>query len=107
MVISSFCMGEELLFQKLCKQRHFRSGTKDTKGFIAVAFEHSHLCGGLAFPHRISDFVSQCPECCNMARPRKEPLLPTQLPDYPWQKAGTDLFELKGVTYLLVVDYLS
>ena len=31
----------------------------------------------------------------------------TQLPDYPWQKAGTDLFVLKGATYLLVVDYYS
>lgn len=56
---------------------------------------------------RINDFITQCPECCKMARPHKEPLLPTPLPDYPWQKAGTDLFELKGATYLLVVDYFS
>ena len=27
---------------------------------------------------------------------RPEPLLPSKLPDYPWQKVGMDLFELKG-----------
>ena len=27
------------------------------------------------------------------------------LPDYPWQVIGNDLFKLKGVIYLLVVDY--
>ena len=56
---------------------------------------------------KIKDFVSQCLECCRDAVPTKEPLLPTQLPDYPWQKAGTDLFVLNGATYLLVVDYYS
>ena len=32
---------------------------------------------------------------------------PSKLPDYPWQKVATDLFELKGVTYFLVVDYFA
>ena len=31
---------------------------------------------------KIKDFVSQCLECCRDAIPTKEPLLPTQLPDY-------------------------
>ena len=39
--------------------------------------------------------------------PRRQPMIPTELPDYPWQKVGTDLFHFKGVTYLLVVDYFS
>ena len=56
---------------------------------------------------KIKDFVSQCPECCRDTVLSKEPLLTTQLPDYPWQKAGTDLFMLNGATYLLVVDYYS
>ena len=29
------------------------------------------------------------------------------LPDEPWQKVGTDLFQLEGKTYLLIIDYLS
>ena len=36
--------------------------------------------------------------------PKKEPLLITPLPDYPWQMIGSDL---SGEHYLLVVDYFS
>ena len=32
--------------------------------------------------------------------------MPTPLPTYSWQKAGTDLFVLNGENYLLVVDYM-
>ena len=31
----------------------------------------------------------------------------TQLPNHPWEKLATDLFELKGSTYILLVDYYS
>ena len=51
--------------------------------------------------------IQQCPTCAKEATPRKEPLMVSPLPDYPWQVIGTDLFELKGETYLLVVDYFS
>ena len=34
-------------------------------------------------------------------------MIPAELPEYPWQKIGTDLFYHKGATYLLAVDYFS
>ena len=34
-------------------------------------------------------------------------MIPTPLPAFPWQLVGTDLFELGGQHYLLVVDYFS
>ena len=34
-------------------------------------------------------------------------MMPTSLPDLPWQKVATDLFEWTGSTYLLVIDYYS
>lgn len=56
---------------------------------------------------QISDLIKRCPECSRNTTPNKEPLMPTPLPDYPWQKVSTDLFFLKGATYILVVDYFS
>ena len=56
---------------------------------------------------QVKQFVENCRECAKVARPRREPLLLTPLPDYPWQVVGSDLFELKGEHYLLTVDYFS
>ena len=33
-----------------------------------------------------------------------EPLIPTPFPDRPWQAIGLDIFKLKSVDYLVVVD---
>eukprot|EP00731_Ephydatia_muelleri_P009839 Em0005g425a len=52
-------------------------------------------------------FVKQCLVCAKRSVPCKEPMIPSELPKYPWQKVGTDLFEMKGATFLLVVDYFS
>ena len=51
--------------------------------------------------------MKQCSECCKNQLQRAEPLMPTQLPELPWQKVGTDLFHWKSNQYLLIVDYYS
>ena len=56
----------------------------------------------------IKDLVSSCDTCnafCNQQV--KEPLMPHDIPDLPWQKLGADLFELHGKMYLIIVDYYS
>ena len=55
----------------------------------------------------VQEMVQSCKECAEKSVQRKEPLIPTPLPDYPWQVAGTDLFELNHSHYLIVVDYFS
>lgn len=46
---------------------------------------------------------------CQQHQPseRKDPLMTTVLPDRPLQKVSTDLFELDGQKYLVVMDYYS
>ena len=51
--------------------------------------------------------IKNCHECCKHQKQHAEPLCPSPLPDLPFQKVGTDLFEWEGKQYLLVVDYYS
>lgn len=55
----------------------------------------------------ITKVVRTCTVCCKAQTQRPQPLTPTPLPDLPWQKVGTDLFEWKQRTFLLIVDYYS
>lgn len=56
----------------------------------------------------IEDMVSRCDICLyhRNAQP-KEPMCPHDIPERPWQKVATDLFEWNQENYLVVVDYHS
>ena len=56
---------------------------------------------------QITQLVQNCSVCAKESRQGKEPLMMSDLPKYPWQVVGTDLFELNKSNYLLVVDYFS
>ncbi|XP_042072880.1 uncharacterized protein K02A2.6-like [Haplochromis burtoni] len=56
---------------------------------------------------QISEMVLKCKTCIQERHNNSEPLMPTEYPARPWQRVGTDLFELGGETYLLAVDYHS
>lgn len=56
----------------------------------------------------IERLVTKCPVCLKYQREnQKEPLLPHEVPQRPWQKLGADIFELNTNSYLVVVDYYS
>ena len=56
---------------------------------------------------QLEELVQNCAVCRKCINQRSEPLIPTVLPQLPWQRVGTDLYEWNGHTYLLVVDYYS
>ena len=56
---------------------------------------------------QIEEFVKECPTCIKTRRNHAEPMIPSRLPERPWQKVGTDLVDWKGQEFVLVVDYFS
>ena len=55
----------------------------------------------------IQDLVQQCRICALHRGNKPEPLIATPLPDRPWQIVATDLSKMKGMDYLIVIDYYS
>ena len=58
--------------------------------------------------NEVKEYVSRCDICLTYApRQQKEPLLRHEVPDRPWAKVATDLFQLENKDYHLTVDYFS
>ena len=55
----------------------------------------------------MEEFIRNCAHCTKTSIPPKEPMIASQLPQHPWEKLGSDLFEFRGSQYILVVDYFS
>jgi hypothetical protein len=45
--------------------------------------------------------------CLQKRPPATEPMMPSVLPNHPWETVATALFELKGESHLLMMDYFS
>ena len=56
----------------------------------------------------IKQLVNDCDTCNKyQAEQPKLPLMQPDLPTRPWEKLRTDIFEFKGLKYLMIVDYYS
>ncbi|XP_054769307.2 uncharacterized protein K02A2.6-like [Lytechinus pictus] len=56
----------------------------------------------------IEQMVQSCQACNELQKAQqKEPLLQHEVPNYPWETVGTDLFHFEGDEYLVIVDYWS
>jgi Integrase core domain. len=56
----------------------------------------------------LKNFIMNC-ETCKKFQPsnRKEPLIPHEVPNFPWEKVAVDLFDFERSKYLIIVDYYS
>ena len=56
----------------------------------------------------IEELVGKCDTCKRNAKSnKKEPMIGHEIPTQPWQILSSDLFELEGHQYVLVVDHFS
>ena len=52
--------------------------------------------------------ISMCDVCCALSpKQPKETIVCHDVPDRPWAKIATDLFELENKSYLVTIDYFS
>ena len=64
-----------------------------------------HRFWWLGMDSDIEQVRAQCKDCNNSAPSNhKEPLAPLPEPEYPWQLAVTDYFEVAAVNYLVIAD---
>ncbi|XP_028410375.1 uncharacterized protein K02A2.6-like [Dendronephthya gigantea] len=56
----------------------------------------------------IKDYISKCDLCCSMGpKQLKETLICHDVPERPWAKIATDLFQFESKDYMITVDYFS
>ena len=57
---------------------------------------------------QIEEKVKDCTMCHDYApAQQKEPLIPSPVPDLPWEVAASDILTFEGEQYLVLVDYYS
>lgn len=56
---------------------------------------------------QLEELLKNCSTYLKCLNQRREPLIPTALPELPWQRTSTTLLEFQGRSYLLAVDHYS
>ena len=68
--------------------------------------EHCQMCTKTSvwwpgISSQITTLVENCPTCVMESKHRREPLMTTKLPEYPWQVLATDLLSSRETTICL------
>ena len=57
---------------------------------------------------QINGMITRCSICLeHQNKNAKEPMIPSQIPNIPWEKVATDLFTWDKSEYVVIVDYYS
>lgn len=114
-IIDELSEADSLLFKgrQLIIPKNMQSSTLDLihESHLGIEKCKAHARPIVYWPgmsHDINDTVAKCSICLtHRQNNQKEAMIPHVIPDCPWQKLGSDVFEHKGKLYLVVVDYYS
>ncbi|KAF2893713.1 hypothetical protein ILUMI_12461 [Ignelater luminosus] len=57
---------------------------------------------------QIENLIKKCLICNKYSNSnQKEPMIPHEIKNEPWQKVGMDIYEINNQTFLIIVDYYS
>ena len=84
------------------KRKHSHACTQGHLGIVKCTEIVKTTLYWPGYVRDIQEMVEKCSRCQpNRNVSTHEPLIPTPVPEYPFQKVGADLFTLDGITYLL------
>ena len=100
--------GQKLLIPHALRQEMI---SKVHTGHLGVSKTLERAKDNLFWPGMSKDITEHVLQCAICLKHRdsnaKEPLIPHEFPDRPYQKIGVDLFHFDGKEHLLTVDYYS
>ena len=99
--------GSRIVVPKALRKEILEKIHKGHQGILRCRLRVSESVWWPGVSVEVEQFIKSCPVCQKTTVPAREPLIPSTLPSYPWERVAADLFELKKETYLLIVDYYS
>ena len=99
--------GRKIVISKLMRQEIFGKPTSITHGNIQKARARKTVYWPNINQH-IEMLIKKCEVCQTYQKQQqKEPMIPSDIPIYPFQIVASDLFNWNNQDFVIVVDYYS
>ena len=101
-------MGDRLVVPKTLRKRMLQTLHSSHQGIESTLRRARETIYWPNMKSDIKDFTSKCQTCASYStRQQKETLISHDVPDHPWAKISTDLFDLDRKSYMVTADYFS
>ena len=100
--------GTRIVIPKTLQQDVLAKVHNAHQGMVGSKRRARQTCYWPGMNNQIEETIEKCAECIrHQASKTAESLQPHPVPTRPWEKIGSDLFELRGQQYIVVTDYYS